>query len=86
VDPPIAQDRALLRDVLAGVVGEDTRRSVFEDDVLLFCVRRLERDDPSWLLAVLADPTLDPEPRIAVLACLRDLRAEAVAMLRNNAP
>jgi hypothetical protein len=86
MDPPIAQDRALVRDVLAGVVGEDTHRSVFEDDVLLFCVRRLERDDPAWLLAALAEPGLDPERRTAVLACLGDLRAEAVAMLRNDPP
>jgi hypothetical protein len=83
---PLERDRAFVLEVLAGAVTPETRPGAFDEDVVLCSVRRVERDDPAWLLAQLADRGHPFDGRAAVLANARDVRAEGLAILRQERP
>ena len=83
---PLEQDRALVLDVLAGAITPESHPWVFDEDVLLFSVRRLERDDAGWLLARFADRVFPFDGRAAVFAQTRDVRDRALLMLREELP
>lgn len=51
-------DRTLVLDVMCGAVTEDSHPALFDEDVVLFAVRRMEASDPDWLLARIADESL----------------------------
>ena len=76
----------LVRDVLSGVITPESDPWVFEEDALLFAVRRLEQDDPEWLLAQLADGSIPFERRRVVFAGTLRVRAEAERLLRLERP
>lgn len=82
-DPGADPDRGLVREVLSGTITPESEPWVFEEDTLLFAVRRLEEDDPEWLLAQLADPSVPFERRRAVFAGTLRVRAEAERLLRR---
>ena len=79
-------DRGLVREVLSGTITPESDPWVFEEDALLFAVRRLEEDDPGWLLAQLADRGIPFERRRAVFAGTLQVRAEAERLLRLERP
>ncbi len=80
------RDRSFLLDVLAEAVTDESHPWAFDEDVVLFCVRRVERDDPRWLLDQLADRRHPFDGRAAVFAATRAVRAEALAILRRERP
>jgi hypothetical protein len=79
-------DRTLVLDVLAGAITPETHASVFDEDVLLFSVRRLERDEPTWLLAQLANQEFPFDGRAAVFADTLRVRERALLLLRKEQP
>ena len=85
-DPGVELDRGLVRDVLSGTITPESDPWVFREDALLFAVRRLEEDDPEWLLAQLADRGIPFERRRAVFAGTLRVRAEAERLLRLERP
>ena len=66
-DPGPGPDRGLVREVLSATITPESDPWVFEEDALLYAVRRLEEDDPGWLLAQLADRSIPFERRRAQL-------------------
>lgn len=78
--------RALVTDVLAGRITPESDAMLFDEDVVLFSVRIVEKDDPAWLLAQLADANHSLCGRIEVLNNLRDLHDAAYAILKRVAP
>jgi hypothetical protein len=85
-DPGVEPDRGLVRDVLSGTITPESDPWVFAEDALLFAVRRLEEDDPEWLLAQLADRSIAFERRRAVFAGTLHVRAAAERSLRLERP
>jgi hypothetical protein len=82
----LEQARAFVLDVLAGAITPETHRWAFDEDTVLFSVRRVEYDDPAWLLAQLADRRHPFDGRAAVLAATRDVWEEGLAVLREEQP
>jgi hypothetical protein len=78
--------RALVTDVLAGRITPESNRMLFDEDVVLFSVRIVEKDDPAWLLAQLANANYPLFGRIEVLNNVRDLYDAAYAILKRIAP
>jgi hypothetical protein len=76
------RDQQLIEDVLAGNVTPLTHPWVFDDDALLFAVRRIEAADPGWLLGQLGDRAVLFERRVAVFAETRLVRDQAMTLLR----
>lgn len=79
-------DRDLISEVLTGALTEDTLPRMFDDDSVLFAVRRLETADPDWLLAQLGDRRLPLDGRIQVAGDTGTLRDRAAAILRPEKP
>jgi hypothetical protein len=79
-------DRAFVTGVLSGAISPESHDWAFADDIVLICVRRVERADPQWLLAQLADRGYPFEGRAAVAAETRDVRDAALAVLRTEQP
>lgn len=79
-------DCKLVLDVLAGAITPETHASVFDEDVLLFSVRRLERDDPTWLLTQFANREFPFEGRAVVFADTLGVRERALVILREEQP
>jgi protein-tyrosine phosphatase len=80
------RDLDLVREVLSGRATPDSEPWVFEEDELLFAVRRLERDDAEWLVAQLSDRTVPFELRRIVFADTSRVRAEAERVLLLERP
>ncbi len=80
----LGQDRAFVLEVLAGGVTPETHPWAFDEDTVLFSVRRVEQEDPAWLLAQLAERGHPFDGRAAVFAATRKVRAEALAILRQE--
>lgn len=78
--------RALVTDVLAGRITPESNAMLFDEDVVLFSVRVVEKYDPSWLLAQLSDANHPLSGRIEVLNNLRDLHDAAHAILNRVDP
>jgi hypothetical protein len=66
----IAAGRELVLRVLRGEITEETHRALFDEDVVWFQVRILERHDLPWLLAQLQNTAFDRTCRELVLANL----------------
>jgi hypothetical protein len=81
-----ARDQRLIGDVLSGDVTERTHPWVFDEDVLLFAVRRIEAADPGWLLVQLGHREVTFERRVAVFAQTRLMRGHALALLQAERP
>jgi hypothetical protein len=80
----LGQDRAFVLEVLAGAITPETHPWAFDEDAVLFSVRRVEYDDPAWLLAQLADRGYPFEGRAAVFAATREVRGQALTILRQD--
>jgi hypothetical protein len=80
----LEQDRTFVLEVLSGAITPDTHPWAFDEDAVLFSVLRVEYDDPAWLLAQMADRGHPFEGRAAVFAATRKVRAEALAILRQE--
>jgi hypothetical protein len=80
------QARALIRDVLEGGITPETHPWVFEEDMLLFSVRRLEVADPEWLLAQLAETRHPLAVRATILYDMRDHYEQGLEILRREDP
>jgi hypothetical protein len=85
-DPGVELDRGLVREVLSGTVTPESDPWVFREDALFFAVRRLEEDDPEWLLARLTDRSIPFERRRAVFAGTLRVRPKAERLLRLERP
>lgn len=80
--------RALVREVLAGDLAPETHASVFDDDVLLLSVATVQRAEPAWLLAQLADTRYPFAGRANVFYALsdQDQRERGLEILRREDP
>jgi hypothetical protein len=67
---------ALIEQVLSGEVAYESHPEVFDDDVFLFCVRRVEREAPNWLLNQIVDPRWPLEHRENLVDWLHTLQEQ----------
>ncbi len=77
--------RQVVERVLAGDLTDDDS-ALFQDDVVLICVRIVEKHDPKWLMAKLADSTLPLAGRLQVVRDLSRCFSEGLALLRSEQP
>jgi hypothetical protein len=77
--------RTFVANVLAGQITPETEPMLFEEDIVLFNVRTLEKGDPTWVLTQLADPSHPLSGRVEVLNNLRDLFDAGYAILNPGA-
>jgi hypothetical protein len=82
----LEEARVVADRVFAGLVPEDDDSPEFREDIGLFCVRIVEREDPDWLRARIADRTLPIEGRLQVVRLLGPMAAEGLATLRAERP
>ena len=77
------RDIELIDHVLAGSIERDSHPWLFDEDVLLFAVRRVEETDPEWLVDRLADRSMTTSGRLAVFAETGAIRAQARVAVRD---
>lgn len=85
----ISQERledayTLVTNLLTGQITPETAAILFEEDIVLFTVRTVEKEDPTWLLTQLADERYPFAGRMEVLNNLRDLHAIGYAILHPD--
>jgi hypothetical protein len=76
--------RELVLDVLSGAISEESHPDLFDDDVVLFSVRLVEKRDPAWLRAQLANGAYPRAARIQVLGDTAELNRQAPEILGDS--
>ncbi len=85
-DPRLEFCLRLVEQVLAGEVTGETDEMLFEEDVVLICVRIIEQQRPRWLREQFADGRLPVDGRLLVLRDTGDLFDEGLRLLRAEDP
>lgn len=88
LDEQLAQARELVLDTITGVLKPEQNAHLFEDDVLMFAVERIENNDPGWLINLLADEKVSATARaltarITTSKALAETRARLVPTLKK---
>jgi hypothetical protein len=78
--------REVITGFLRGEIDPESRPAIFEDDVLMFAVLRLERADPDWILGQLSNRAWPADLRVQILRLMRTRYAEGHAILSCEAP
>lgn len=85
-DARLAGARALLAELLSGRITPESEPALFEEDDVLISVAIVERAEPAWLLAQLADRRYPLAGRLEVFHHLRATRQQAHAILLREDP
>lgn len=85
-DRPFYPARDLVQQLLRAEVTQDSDPMLFDEDVVLFAVRYVEKHDPVWLLDRLKDSTLPIEGRVEVVRNLSGLTRQGLKCLRDEDP
>jgi len=78
--------RELVTAFLRGEVDPERNPSIFEDDVLMFAVARLDAADPDWILGQLSNQAWPVDLRAQILRLTRRHYPQGHAILAREAP
>jgi len=82
----LSPSRTLVAEVLAGAVTPESRRALFDEDVVYEAIRDLEEHDPEWLLAAVRDRRHPLAGRRNVVVSMGRFQAAMWAELRLEDP
>ncbi|MDR7169056.1 hypothetical protein J2W56_002797 [Nocardia kruczakiae] len=70
--------------LLRGDLDAERDRMMFEEDIVLFALLRLDDKEPEWLLREIANTSWPREVRESLAAAMVKHRAEAAAALKDT--
>lgn len=82
----LQSSRELVTAFLRGEIDAERQPEIFEDDVLMFAVARLDAADPDWILGQLSNQAWPADLRAQVLRLTRRHYPEGHAILSREAP
>jgi hypothetical protein len=82
----MSEPRALVEQLLAGEITEESAPHIFEDDLLYLQVAALEKSDGEWLLARVMDRAVPLERRLTLVRQMSALHEQGMAKLREEDP
>jgi hypothetical protein len=85
-DPRLFASRELLLRVLGGEITQESDPMYWDDDAVLFAAAVVEKHDPDWLLAQLADTRWLFDARREILNYTNVLYERAYALLAREDP
>jgi hypothetical protein len=77
---------AIISAVLSEQITPEKNPMLFDEDVVMFSICLVEAENPTWLLAQIADPHYPLSGRLTVLNYLRNLYHDALVILRREDP
>ena len=78
--------RELITEFLRGEVDPEREPEIFEDDILLLAVERLDEADPDWILGQLSNRAWPVHLRAQILSLMVRHYPEGHAILGREAP
>jgi hypothetical protein len=78
--------RRLVTSFLRGEIDPEHQPAIFEDDVLMIAVHRLERADPDWILGELSNRVWPVDLRAQILGLMIRRYSDGHAILSREAP
>lgn len=82
----LESSREVITEFLRGEVDPENEPEIFEDDILLLAVARLEEADPDWVLGQLSNRAWPVDLRAQILQLMVRRRPEGQAILAREAP
>lgn len=82
----LESSREVITEFLRGEVDPENEPEIFEDDILLLAVARLEEADPDWVLGQLSNRAWPVDLRAQILQLMVRRRPEGQAILARAAP
>lgn len=86
IERKLDYSREVINAFLSGEIDPESRPAIFEDDVLMFAVARLEEADPDWILGQLSNRAWPAELRAQVLRLMVRRYPDGHAILSREVP
>ncbi|WP_063063997.1 hypothetical protein [Nocardia violaceofusca] len=80
----LSASKEIVLQLLRGEIDADRNRAMFEEDVVLFALLRLDDKEPEWLLREIANTTWPRKLRETLAAAMVKHRAEATTALGDD--
>ena len=82
----LESSREVVSAFLRGEIDGQRKPAIFEEDILLLAVARLEEADPDWVLGQLSNQTWPVELRVEILRLMLRQYPAGHAVLNREAP
>jgi hypothetical protein len=86
MQPKVESSREVVSAFLSGEIDPERKPAIFEDDILLLAVARLEEADPDWVLGQLSNQAWPIELRVEILRLMLRQYPAGHAVLNREAP